>query len=150
MRLTLCLTAAIALCACNKQAAAPAGNDTNAMAANSAAADMNAAAVTPAAFQLNETTWTFTDKDGKKVKESIDASGNYIANSLDGKKHIDHGTGVMKGDKACFTSAMTKDGEECWTTKPVAVGESMDTTSDKGGKLTVTRVAYAPLTMPAG
>ena len=150
MRLTICMTAALALCACNKQAA-PAGNDSNAATeANTATADTNVAAATPAAFQLNETTWTFTDtdKDKTKVKESIDANGNYIANSADGKKHLDHGTSVMKGDKACFTSAMTKDGEECWTTRPVAVGESMDTTSDKGRKLTVTRVAYEPLTIP--
>lgn len=150
MRLTICLTAALALCACNKQAAAPAGNDTNATEANSMAAETNTAAATPAAFQLNETTWTFTDtdKDKTQVKESIDANGNYIANSLDGKKHLDHGTSVMKGDKACFTSAMTKDGEDCWTTKAVAIGESMDTTSDKGKKLTVTRVAYEALTIP--
>jgi hypothetical protein len=114
------------------------------------AAETNTAAATPAAFQLNETTWTFTDtdKDKTQVKESIDANGNYIANTLDGKKHLDHGTSVMKGDKACFTSAMTKDGEDCWTTKPVAIGESMDTTSDKGKKLTVTRVAYEALTIP--
>lgn len=149
MRLTICLTAAFALCACNK-AAAPAGNETNAAEANTATTDMNAATATPGAFQLNGTTWTFTDtdKDKTKVKESIDASGNYIANSADGKKHLDHGTSVMKGDKACFTSAMTKDGEECWTTKAVAIGESMDTTSDKGKKLTVTRVAYEALTIP--
>jgi len=150
MRLTICLTAALALCACNKQAAAPAGNDTNATEANSMAAETNTAAATPAAFQLNETTWTFTDtdKDKTQVKESIDANGNYIANTLDGKKHLDHGTSVMKGDKACFTSAMTKDGDDCWTTKPVAIGESMDTTSDKGKKLTVTRIAYEALTIP--
>ena len=150
MRLTICMTAALALCACQKQAAAPAGNDTNVAEANTAATDMNAATATPAAFQLNETTWTFTDtdKDKTKVKESIDASGNYIANSLDGKKHLDHGTSVMKGDKACFTSAMTKDGENCWTTKPTAIGESLDTTSDKGKKLTVTRIAYEALTIP--
>ena len=72
----------------------------------------------PAAFQLNKTTWTFTDKKGVKVRESIDVDGNYIANSAAGK-HLDHGTSVMKDDKACFTSAMTKDGEVCWTTKPV-------------------------------
>ena len=150
MRLTICLTAALALCACQKQAAAPAGNEANASGANSTAAETNTAAATPAAFQLTETTWTFTDtdKDKTKVKESIDANGNYIANSLDGKKHLDHGTAVMKGDKACFTSAMNKDGEECWTTKPVAIGESLDTTSDKGKKLTVTRVAYEALTIP--
>jgi hypothetical protein len=54
----------------------------------------------------------------------------------------------MKGDKACFTSLMTKEGEVCWTTKPLKVGQSMDTVSDKGEKLTVTRVAYKPLEMP--
>ena len=151
MRLAICLTAALALCACSKPA------ETTNAADNKAAADTNVAeanaaapAATPAAFQLNETTWTFTDtdKDKTKVKESIDGQGNYIANSLDGKKHLDHGTAVMKGDKACFTSAMTKDGEECWTTKPTEVGQSMDTTSDKGKKLTVTRVAYEALTIP--
>lgn len=54
----------------------------------------------------------------------------------------------MKDDKACFTSAMDKEGEVCWTTKPVAVGQSMETVSDKGEKLTVRRVAYVPMTMP--
>jgi hypothetical protein len=43
---------------------------------------------------------------------------------------------------------MTNDGEDCWTTHPVKVGHSMKTTSDKGQKLTVTRVAYKPLKMP--
>jgi hypothetical protein len=99
-----------------------------------------------AAFQLNTTTWTFLDH-GKKVRESIDADGNYIANYASGK-HLDHGTAVMKDGKACFTSAMTKDGEECWTTKPVAIGHSMVTTNNKGRKLKVTRVAYAKLSMP--
>jgi hypothetical protein len=81
------------------------------------------------------------------VIESIDAQGNYIENSVAGK-HVDHGTAMMKDDKACFTSAMTKEGEVCWTTKPVKVGQSMTTTSDKGEKLKVTRVAYKPLKMP--
>lgn len=129
MRLTACLTAALALCASAQVAAHP------------------AKAATPASFQLNETTWTFTDKDGTKVEESIDADGNYIANSADGK-HLDHGTGVMKDGKACFNSAMNKEGEVCWTTKPVAIGQSMHTVSSKGQKLTVTRVAYVPLSMP--
>jgi hypothetical protein len=30
----------------------------------------------------------------------------------------------------------------------VEIGQSMDTTSDKGEKLTVTRVAYVPLEIP--
>jgi hypothetical protein len=99
-----------------------------------------------AAFQLNETTWTYTDK-GKKVRMSIDADGNYIENAVSGK-HVDHGTAVMKGDKACFTSAMTKEGEVCWTTRPVKIGHTLSTMSDKGRRLKVTRVAYVKLSMP--
>jgi hypothetical protein len=124
MRSTICLTAALALCATSAQAHKVAAK---------------------AAFQLNKTTWTFVDKK-TKVRESIDADGNYIAQSIAGK-HLDHGTAVMKGRKACFTSAMTKEGEVCWTTAPVKIGHSMVTTSSKGRKLRVTRVAYAPLSM---
>ena len=133
MRSIICLTATLLLCAGSAQALA--GPDSDADAAK------------PAAFQLNETTWTFTDPKGVKVQESIDADGNYIANSVAGK-HLDHGTGVMKGDKACFTSAMDKVGEVCWTTQAVEIGQSMNTTSSKGEKLTVTRVDYVPMSMP--
>lgn len=134
MRSIICLTAALLLCAGSAQAST--GPDTD-----------SDAAAKPAAFQLNETTWTFTDPKGVKVQESIDAKGNYIANSIDGK-HLDHGTGVMKDGKACFTSAMNKDGEVCWTTKAVDIGQSIETTSSKGEKLTVTRVDYVPMSMP--
>ena len=129
MRLFICTTACLAL-------------------ASSPSALAAKAAAKPAQFQLNETTWTFVDAD-KKVKaiESVDASGNYVENAAGGK-HIDHGTVVMKDGKACFTSAMNTNGEECWTTKPTKIGQSMHTTSDKGHKLTVTRVKYAPLSMP--
>lgn len=123
MRLTICLTAALAF------------------GASSTLADAK-----PATFQINNTTWTYMEH-GKKVRESIDASGNYIENAVSGK-HIDHGTAVMKGSKVCFTSAMTKEGEVCWTTRPVKIGHSMNTVSDKGQKLTVTRVAYVRLKMP--
>jgi hypothetical protein len=129
MRLPICVAAALAFGVWSAQASAV------------------ASAAKPAAFQLNETTWTFTDKDGNKVQESIDAKGNYIANTVEGK-HLDHGTSLMKGDKACFTSAMTKEGEVCWTTKPVQIGQSLDTVSSKGEKLTVSRVAYVPMSMP--
>lgn len=160
MRVTLSVTAALALCAYPSQATAQATDNPAAAAAmvqpaeqaapaaQPPASEMPAPAAAAAAFQLNGTTWTFTDKDGNKVQESIDASGNYIANSADGKKHIDHGTAVMKGDKACFDSAMDKEGEDCWTTRPVTIGQSMDTVSDKGEKLTVTRVEYVAMTMP--
>ena len=128
MRFAICLTTALALCAASTPALAKSAK--------------------PAAFQLNETTWTYVDKK-MKVRESIDASGNYIENAVSGK-HVDHGTAVMKGDKACFTSAMTKEGELCWTTPrdAVKIGHSFVTTSDKGRKLKVTRLAYAKLSMP--
>ena len=127
MRFAICLTAAVVLCASSQALA-------------------KGPAAKPAAFQLNETTWTYMDH-GKKVRESIDADGNYVENALSGK-HIDHGTAVMKDGKACFTSAMIKDGEVCWTTHPVRIGHAMLTTSDKGQKLKVTRVAYKPMSIP--
>lgn len=124
MRVIICLATVLALGAASTQVAAK-----------------------TAPFQLNKTTWTFTDKDGTKVRESIDPEGNYILQSRAGK-HLDHGTAVMKDTKACFTSAMTKEGEVCWTTKTVKIGHSFTTTSDKGEKLLVTRVGYRPLSMP--
>jgi hypothetical protein len=43
---------------------------------------------------------------------------------------------------------MTKEGPDCWTSPAnTEVGESAEITNDKGEKLTVTRVAYVPLTM---
>src|SRR5439155_25357819 len=126
MRITVCLIATVVLCT------------------GSTVADAKAAK--HAAFQINSTTWTFMDH-GKKVRESIDADGNYIENAVSGK-HIDHGTAVMKGKKACFTSAMTKEGELCWTTRTVKIGHSFVTTSDKGRKLKVTRLAYIKMEMP--
>ena len=128
MRIVMTSLAVLALMACNKPAETTTENvaeenimpDENAMDANAAA--------TPAAMQLNETTWEFTD------------GGNFVAWS--GAEHIDHGTSAMKDGKACFTSAMDKEGEICWTAQPTEIGQSMDTTSDKGKKLTVKRVAY--------
>ena len=140
MRTVMCSLAVLALVACSKPAETT--NDINSADANmtmdaNATADANMA--TPAGFQINETSWEFT-REGKATTESVDASGNYVAWS--GAEHIDHGTAVMKDGKACFTSAMDKDGEVCWTTSAVEVGQSMDTTSDKGEKLSVKRVAF--------
>ena len=134
MRSIICLTAALLLCAGSAQALAGPDDDTD-------------AAPKPAAFQLNETTWTFTDDKLGKVEESIDADGNYISQTAGGK-HLDHGVAAMKDDKACFTSAMTKDGQICWSVSPVAIGHRLHSVNDKGDKLTVTRVAYTPMQMP--
>lgn len=125
MRLTICLTAALVLSASSTQLAAK-----------------------TAPFDIKSTSWSFVDHN-TKVRETIDADGNYIENAVSGK-HIDHGTGVMKDGKACFTSAMTKEGEVCWTTpkNAVKIGHSFVTTNDKGRKLKVTRIAYTKLEMP--
>ena len=149
MRIVMTSLAVLALVACNKPADTTTENvaeenimaDENSMDANMA--DANAMAA-PAAIQLNETSWQFTD-DGKNITETIDAAGNYVAWS--GDEHIDHGTAVVKDGKACFTSAMDKEGEVCWTDPMVAVGQSGETTSDKGEKLVVKRTVYVPLTM---
>lgn len=143
MRIVMTSLAVLALMAC--QSPAEPTNDLNAVDANltmdaNATADANLAV--PASFQINETTWEFT-REGQAQTESIDANGNYVAWS--GDKHIDHGTVVTKDDKVCFTSAMNQEGETCWTTSPTEIGQSFETTSDKGEKLTVTRVAYMPV-----
>jgi PBP1b-binding outer membrane lipoprotein LpoB len=140
------LTAAFALAGCSQEGAADPLNENDVAAANTID---NAAAntVAPTALaSLNETTWEFIDPKTKKpMQESIDASGKYIVNS--GKEHIDHGTAVVKNGKSCFTSAMKKDGEECWTDPALAIDQSGVATSDKGEKLTIRRTEYVPLTM---
>ena len=141
MHKIMLFAAAAALAGCSQETAAPPAEDVNVAASETTATP----AATPAAMSLNETSWTYTDKDGKNIEESIDATGNYI--STVGAKHDDHGTMVMKDGKACFTSAMTKDGEMCWTVVDTAVGATTETTSDKGEKLMVTRVAYVAKTM---
>lgn len=112
--------------------------------ANKKSADEAASTPAPAAWSINETSWEFT-VNGMPMQESIDASGNYIINS--GDEHIDHGTAVVKDGKICNTSAMNNDGETCWSLGALEVGASGEAVSDAGQKLTVTRIAYAPLTM---
>jgi hypothetical protein len=126
MRPIICLTAALAFCA----ASAPA------VAKPATAADAG----------INHSSWTYTS-NGTKMRETIDADGNYITEDMAGK-HIDHGTAAMKDGKVCFTSAMNDKGENCWTSKHVNVGQSTVATSDKGEKLKVTKVEYMPLSMP--
>ena len=137
MHKLILIAAVAALSACASEEAAAPANDAN-------VAAIEAPAAVPAAASLNESTWTFT-MDGKPIEESIDASGNYIATT--GTEHFDHGTMAMVDGKACFTSAMNTDGPECWTVKDTAIGGTEETTSDKGKKLMVTRVAYVPKTM---
>lgn len=142
MRIVMTSLAVLALMACNN---AETTNDVNTADANMAAEAnmaMDANAMAPAGFEIKETSWEFT-QDGKAQTETIDASGNYVAWA--GTEHIDHGTAVMKGDKACFDSAMDQEGETCWTTSPTEIGQSFETTSDKGEKLTVKRIAFTPV-----
>ncbi len=146
MHKLIMLTAAFALAGCSQERAAEPAIENDVAAANvTESADANMAAPMALA-SLNETSWEFTDPKTKKpMQQSIDSSGNYIV--VSGKEHIDHGTAAIKDGKACFTSAMTKDGEECWVDPVVAVGQSGVATSDKGEKLTIKRTEYVPLTM---
>jgi hypothetical protein len=126
MRSIICISAALAICA----------GSTTAVARHA----------TPASMSIKHNSWTYTYK-GTRSRESVDNDGNYITQSSRGK-HLDHGTAVMKGDKVCFTSAMDAKRDGCWTAKDLKVGQSAMTTSDKGEKLKVTRIKYAPLSMP--
>ena len=146
MHKIILLATVAALAGCSQETAAPPAEDSNvAMEANAADANVVDANVAGTALAtLNETTWEFVE-DGKPIQESIDSTGKYIA--VSGTEHIDHGTAVMKDGKACFTSAMDKEGEVCWTDPMLAIGSSGESTNDKGEKLTVKRVAYVPLTM---
>ena len=109
MRKMILLAAVAALAGC-QQTAEPAEEANIATEAN--AADANAVVANAAGTALasiNETTWEFTDPEtGKAIRESVDASGNYVA--VAGTEHFDHGTAVMKDGKACFTSAMNNEG----------------------------------------
>ena len=147
MRKMILVAAVAALAGCQQKAAEPADDANVAMEANGADANVADANLTGTELaSLNETTWEFTDPKTKKaVRESVDATGKYIA--VAGTEHFDHGTAVIKDGKACFDSAMDKEGETCWTDPKVAEGQAGQTTSDKGEKLTVKRVPYVPLTM---
>ena len=114
--------------------------------ANVVVAEPEANVAAPAEFTLAETTWDYT-QDGKPHTTSIDAAGNYDTSS--GTEHVDHGKFAMVDGKGCFTSAMNQDGPECWTVQQTEVGQSMESTSDKGNKLTVTRREYAAFTPKA-
>ncbi len=138
MHKMILVAAVAALAGCSQETAAPPAEDAN-VAVEANAAESNAAAE-PAAFTLNSTTWTYAGDDGKPEQTTVDANGNYVTTS--GAEHRDHGTMKMVDGKACFTSAMNQEGPECWTVQETAIGGSLESTSDKGNKLTVTRVAY--------
>lgn len=134
MHKILLVAAVAALAGCSQETAAPPAEE-----ANVAVAEADQA--TPAAFSMNETSWDHAD-EGKAQNTSIDAAGNY--ETVAGEQHIDHGKFAMVDGKGCFTSAMNQEGPECWTISPVEIGQSFDSTSDKGNTLTVKRVAYRP------
>ena len=148
MRKIMLLAAVAALAGCQQEKAAAPVEEAN-MAVNAdenMATPADAATAGAALASLNDTSWEYVDAKTKKpVQQSVDATGKYIA--VSGKEHMDHGTAFMKDGKGCFTSAMDKEGEVCWADPMLAEGASGETTSDKGEKLTIKRVAYVPLTM---
>jgi len=142
MRITICLTAAVALCACSKTAEAPPPAADNAAenVADANAATSDAASGAP---KITETSWTYTDKEGRKVQESIGPDGKYVSTASDGK-HVDHGKAWVQANKVCFDSDMDKEAETCWKAGPAEIGQTMEAVSDKGERLSVTRIAYVP------
>lgn len=96
--------------------------------------------------QLNQTTWTYVE-DGKHLRMTIDARGNYVETTAGGQV-VGRGTAIMKRAKDCFTPIKSPDGEHCWTSKPLRIGQSMVSISDKGEKLKVRRIAYRPMRIP--
>lgn len=141
MKKLLLIAGCAVLAACGQSEETAPAEETNVVVAEPEA---NVAA--PAEFTLAETTWDYT-QDGKPHTTSIDAAGNYDTSS--GTEHVDHGKFAMVDGKGCFTSAMNQDGPECWTVQQTEVGQSMESTSDKGEKLTVTRREYAAFTPKA-
>ena len=136
MRLTICLTAALALCACSKQAEAPPTPDNSAV-------DANAAAVTPAAAMVTANgstpgTFEVTDKDGKKGQTILAADGSFTDTDSKGKET--KGTWNVTGGKTCFDP----EGAEppmCYTESAVGADGTFTATPDKGDPVTVKKVS---------
>jgi hypothetical protein len=136
MRLTICLTAALALCACSKQAEAPPSADNN-------AAEANAAAATPAAAMVTANgstpgTYEVTHKDGTKGQTVLAADGSYT--DTDSKGKATKGTWNVTDGKTCFDP----DGDEgptCYTETAVGADGTFTATSDKGDTVTVKKVS---------
>lgn len=137
MRLTICLTAAVALCACSKQAEAP-------PAADNGAAEMNAPAAVPAAAAMvtanGSTPGTFevTMKDGTKSKATLMADGTYGDTDPKGKET--KGTWNVTGGKTCFDPDGAE-GPMCYTESAVGADGSFTATPDKGDPVTVKKVS---------
>ena len=117
MRPTICVSAAVLCAIC---------------------AHADAKSISHAKRQLSGTTWAYVE-DGERLRMSIDHSGHYTETTTNGKV-VGRGTATMKGAKDCFTPVKSTDGEHCWTSEPLEVGQSMISISDKGERLKVTRV----------
>jgi hypothetical protein len=138
MRFTICLTAALALCACSKQAEAPpaadnsvAASDTNATAAP-AAAMVTANGSTPGTFEV-------TSKDGKKSQSVLNGDGTYTDLDSAGKETT-KGTWNVTNGKTCFDP----DGDEgptCFTETETSADGTFTATPDKGDPVTVKKVS---------
>ncbi|HEX6072253.1 MAG TPA: hypothetical protein VFY95_04520 [Sphingomicrobium sp.] len=133
MRLTICLTAAVALCACSKQAEAP-------PAADNGAAEMNAPAAATMVTANGSTPGTYevTMKDGTKSKATLMADGTYADTDPKGKET--KGTWNVTGGKTCFDPDGAE-GPMCYTESAVGADGSFTATPDKGDPVTVKKVS---------
>lgn len=136
MRLTICLTAALVLCACSKQAATPAAETNNVAEANTAAP---AAASMTTANGSTPGTFEVTMKDGAKGGLStLNADGTYTDTDVKGKQT--KGTWNVTGGKTCFDPDGAE-GPSCYTESAVGADGSFTATSDKGETVTVKKVS---------
>jgi hypothetical protein len=138
MRLTICLTAALALCACSKQAEAP-------PAANNDVAEANTAATAPAAAPMvtaNGSTpgkFEVTFKNGKKGQSMLAADGTYTDLDANGKETA-KGTWNVTGGKTCFDPA-GNEGPNCFAETAPGPDGTFTATPEKGDPVTVKKVS---------
>jgi len=136
MRLTIYLTAALALVACSKQAEAPASTNSTDMNATTPeptpAAMVTANGSTPGTFDV-------VAKDGTKSQSVLNPDGTYVDKDATGKE-MAKGTWNVTNGKTCFDPDGDK-GPDCYAETAVAADGTFTATSDKGEQLTIKKVS---------
>lgn len=139
MKKLILIAGAAALAACGETA-----TEDTAPADETMVDEADAMVETDADYTMRSYSWT--GPEGQAMVMSVDADGNYISEA-DGN-HYDHGTVTLNDEgKICFESAMDQP-DGCWTYSDLEVGGSMDSMSDEGATVTVTRTEYVELSMP--
>ena len=99
-----------------------------------------------AGIQIDEGRHGDTSLDGLKIGAIFKWPGPIHEGNGEALAFVDERADEKQ--REALLKIMDKSGEECWTTSPTEIGQSFETTSDKGEKLTVTRVPYEVQTIP--